>query len=182
MQELLKSMTGRDYQKIFRRRKDNRRLSTPEYKFMTDEQLKESMLEAEHQANRLLQMPPVVKKRSDVTTVLSRDPALQGYRNSKFVFTDITFGIENHDRLIAVREPDGTLRHANWDERHRMNQIYFPVEGRNMTMPQMFEKEHLEVTINATNVIQNIFFVLIFLYILTQSLCQFCKLKLHLYF
>lgn len=112
---------------------------------MTDKQLNEAMLEAEHEAERLLQMPPVIKKRSDITTVLTRDPALQGYRNSKFVFTDITFGVENHDRLIVVRETDGTLRHANWDERHRMNQIYFPIEGRDMTMPKMFEKEHLEV-------------------------------------
>ena len=138
-------MTERDYQKIFRRRRDGRRLAPPQYKFMTDKQLKQVMEETEFKINRFLQMPPVVKKRSEINEVLSKDPALQGNDTAKYVFTDITYGIKNKDRLIVVREPDGTLRHANWDERSRLNQIYFPMEGREIFMPKMFEREHLEV-------------------------------------
>lgn len=139
-------MTGRNYQKIFRRRKDSSKSVAPEYKFMTDDQLKEAMQSAERKAEKLLQMPPVIKERKPIDKVLSKDVALQGYTDSKLVITDITFGIENHDRLIVVREPNGTLRYADWDERHRMNQIYFPMDGRDITMPKMFDKENLEVT------------------------------------
>ena len=48
-------------------------------------------------------------------------------------------------RMISVREPDGTLRTANWDERGRINQIFLPVDGRSVAMPKMFEEPHLTV-------------------------------------
>ena len=48
-------------------------------------------------------------------------------------------------RVIVVREPDGTLRKASWEERDRINQIYNPVEGRQLTTPTMFQEEFLEV-------------------------------------
>lgn len=144
VQKLLKSMTGRDYQKIFRRRRDGTPANAPQYKFMTDKQLKEVMELTEQKVERRLQMPPVIKRRSSISKVLSKDPAIQGYDTAKLVITDISFGVENHDRLIAVREPDGTLRHADWDERQRMNQIYFPVKGREVVTPKMFENEYLE--------------------------------------
>lgn len=48
-------------------------------------------------------------------------------------------------RIIVVREPNGTLRKANADERHNVNQIYFPQSGRELKHPVMFEDEHLKV-------------------------------------
>ena len=47
------------------------------------------------------------------------------------------------DRYIVVREIDGTLRQAHWEERDRMNQIYFPKEGRHLTLPKMLTSAHL---------------------------------------
>ena len=47
-------------------------------------------------------------------------------------------------RIIVVREPDGSLRTCSWEEKDRVNQIYFPKEGRRHYTPQMFEPEHLE--------------------------------------
>lgn len=44
-----------------------------------------------------------------------------------------------------VREPDGTLRKANADERHAVNQIYFPQSGRELKHPDMFKEENLKV-------------------------------------
>ena len=46
------------------------------------------------------------------------------------VFTDISFGVHDRERLVVVREADGTLRQAEWEERDRVNQIYFPKKGR----------------------------------------------------
>ncbi|XP_049774410.1 28S ribosomal protein S22, mitochondrial isoform X2 [Schistocerca cancellata] len=50
----------------------------------------------------------------------------------------------NKDRLIVARDPDGTLRHADRDERFRCNQIYFPLPGRKLRTPHMFEEQNLK--------------------------------------
>jgi small subunit ribosomal protein S22 len=44
----------------------------------------------------------------------------------------------SQDRLIIVRDLDGTLRYANDQERIKMNNIYFPMEGREFRVPKMF--------------------------------------------
>lgn len=112
---------------------------------MTDQQLEKARNKANQQMWERLQMPPVVKIRNEDGRVLSKDPALQGYSNAKYVCTDITFGISNKERIIAVREPDGTLRKAFNHEKDRLNQVYFPIPGREVFMPKMFQEEYLEV-------------------------------------
>lgn len=42
-----------------------------------------------------------------------------------------------------VREPDGTLRSATWDEKDKMLQIYFPKDGRKVVAPPMFTRQDL---------------------------------------
>lgn len=121
-----------------------KKLDLPTYKFVTDEQLQEMMKDAEVKADELLQMPPVLKIRGVRDRVLSRDPALQGYDAATYIFTDITFGIKNIDRIIIAREPDGTLREADWPLRDRMNQVYFPLPGRELKPPLMFQDNYLE--------------------------------------
>lgn len=49
--------------------------------------------------------------------------------------------------MIVARDVNGTLRKATPDERHRMNETYFPRPGRQLRMPHMFEKEHLKVRV-----------------------------------
>ncbi len=49
------------------------------------------------------------------------------------------------ERFIAVREPNGTLRKATWEERDRLIQVYFPKEGRKLTTPLIFKEENLKV-------------------------------------
>lgn len=44
-----------------------------------------------------------------------------------------------------MRHPDGTLENATPAVRKRMNQIYFPLEGRRFRQPKLFESEHLRV-------------------------------------
>lgn len=48
-------------------------------------------------------------------------------------------------RHIVVRETDGTLRHARWSERDRMNQIYFPKKDRQHIFPSLLKDENLPV-------------------------------------
>ena len=55
--------------------------------------------------------------------------------------------IDFQERLIVVRDPNGVLRKANAEERHRMNETYFPQEGRMIRLPHMFEKPYLQVSV-----------------------------------
>lgn len=145
VQRLLKRLTKPDPKKVFRKKLDGRSVATPEFKFMTDEDLEDAMKTAERRMYYFLQMPPVVKVQSDEVEILSKDPEIKNHDTSKFVFTDITFAVKNQDRLVTVREPDGTLRNANNDERKRMLQVYFPFQGREMFPPKMFDGEYFQV-------------------------------------
>ena len=48
-------------------------------------------------------------------------------------------------RLITIREANGRLRKARWEERDRMNQIYFPKPGRKHEIPELLKDENLKV-------------------------------------
>ena len=82
-------------------------------------------------------------EREVTSRVLEEDEDLVGFDTSKYVFTDITFGVPDRARVAVVREPSGQLRTATWEEQDRLNLIYFPTEGRKHYTPQMFEPEHI---------------------------------------
>lgn len=111
---------------------------------MTDAELEQAIEEAWKKADKLLQIPPAIPKRKPLDNIISLDPAIQGLESSTFVFTDITFGIKDSQRLIVKREPNGTLREADWDTKDRLNQIYFPIEGREIRTPLMFNDTYFE--------------------------------------
>jgi small subunit ribosomal protein S22 len=89
-------------------------------------------------------MPPVLSEAKENIEILEKDEMLSGFSTSKHLFIDISLGIPIRDRLIVARDVDGTLRTATLDEKRRMRQIYFPISGRELIMPKMFEEEHLE--------------------------------------
>jgi hypothetical protein len=107
-------------------------------------------------------MPPVLSEAKENIEILEKDEMLSGFSTSKHLFIDISLGIPIRDRLIVARDVDGTLRTATLDEKRRMRQIYFPISGRELIMPKMFEEEHLEVfnSIRKKNIFRNIFFCL----------------------
>ncbi|XP_061383271.1 small ribosomal subunit protein mS22 isoform X2 [Danaus plexippus] len=134
VQIILKRLTRPNFEKVFRKRTNSNIsvLRTPVYKFLTDEELKIEQSNAYKSAERLLQMPPVVKVQEPVDDILSKDPALVGYDSSTYLFTDITYGVANEHRLIIQREPDGTLRSCDHDVRKKLNQ------GRKLRDPLVF--------------------------------------------
>ncbi|XP_026724714.1 28S ribosomal protein S22, mitochondrial [Trichoplusia ni] len=140
VQVLLKRLTRPDFNKVFRKRTNHglNILKTPTYKFLTNEELEEEIAKANEKADRLLQMPPIVKIQKHIDDVLSKDPALVGYDTAKYIFTDITFGVANEHRFIVERDPDGVLRSCDHDVRKRLNQVYFPLHGRRLREPVMF--------------------------------------------
>jgi small subunit ribosomal protein S22 len=96
------------------------------------------------EATKLLQMPPVLKIMEDNCKELSHDAALKNYSPYTYIFTDISLDKKNADRLIVVRNPDGTLKEAPYDIKKRCWQIYFPVENRRFREPKMFEPENFK--------------------------------------
>lgn len=143
VQRALKKLTRVDYDKVLRPRKLRQKIIPYEYRFMTDEELEKAIEKSTHFANKILQIPPVVKEKKNDTRILSEDYALEGLNTCNIIFTDVSLGSRNKDRLIVVREPSGVLRTANIDETHRMNQIYFSRKGRELEAPRMFKGEHL---------------------------------------
>lgn len=145
VQTPLKYLTGRNDDRIFRRRftaveapkiDHNRRgLETAEdykaihtappwsYHFVTDDELGQMRAEAAEKGRRKLQMPPVMEERKPIDAVLDKDPGIVGFDKVKYVCVDISHPVNDRDRIIVVREPDGTLREAVWEERDRLNQV-----------------------------------------------------------
>ncbi|XP_068601672.1 small ribosomal subunit protein mS22 [Brachionichthys hirsutus] len=143
VQDILKRITGLDLQKVFRPIIQEQKI--PQYKLMTDEQLQQATAFAKEQARKRLQMPPVLPERKPITDVLCEDKFLDGMDTGKYVFTDINFDVPHRERFIVVRENDGTLRKATWEERDRLIQVYFPREGRKITAPSIFKEENLKI-------------------------------------
>uniref|UniRef100_A0A3P8W256 Mitochondrial ribosomal protein S22 n=1 Tax=Cynoglossus semilaevis TaxID=244447 RepID=A0A3P8W256_CYNSE len=143
VKDILRRITGLDLQKVFRPIKQE--LKAPTYKLMTDEQLEQAVALAKEQAEKLLQMPPVLPERTPISDVLSEDRVLEGMDSAKYVFTDITYNIPHRERFIVVREPTGTLRKATWEERDRLIQVYFPKEVRKISPPHIFKEENLKM-------------------------------------
>ncbi|XP_030258197.1 small ribosomal subunit protein mS22 [Sparus aurata] len=143
VQDILTRITGLDLQKVFRPIKQE--LKPPTYKLMTDEQLQQAMESAKEEAKKLLQMPPVLPERKPINDVLSEDKILDGMDTAKYVFTDITYDIPHRERFIVVREPNGTLRKATWEERDRLIQTYFPKDKRKIVPPLIFKEENLKM-------------------------------------
>nr|ACD37579.1 mitochondrial ribosomal protein s22 [Philodina roseola] len=143
VQEILTNITGFDLKKIFHQR-TNKNMDRIVYKFLTDKQLEEEKLKTIERGRAKLQMPPVLSEAKENVEVLEKDEMLSGFSSSKHLFIDISLGVPIRDRLIVARDTDGTLRTATLDEQRRMRQIYFPVAGRELIMPKMFEENHLE--------------------------------------
>nr|CAG4641935.1 EOG090X0AW0 [Eurycercus lamellatus] len=144
VQSLLHRITGRDYDKIFRNKKIGQQLEAPKYQLLTQEELDELMAVTEEKVKFNLKMPPLIKEREPVSNVLSNNPELKGFDTAKYVFIDVTLGVSNSKRPVVVRDPDGVLRQASWEERQKVCQIYFPTPGRQVHVPKMFDEEFLE--------------------------------------
>lgn len=85
-----------------------------------------------------------MKQFEDRQKIISEDPALSGFSTSKFIFTDVTYGLKNSDRSIVIRHPEGVLQEAPFEVRKRIYQTYFPLSGRKMEEPKIFSEENLK--------------------------------------
>ncbi|KAE8604704.1 hypothetical protein XENTR_v10014799 [Xenopus tropicalis] len=143
VQSLLKKMTGLNLEKVFPPIKQ--KLKPPSYKLLTEEQYQETVQKAALAAEKCLKMPPVLNERKPIDSILAEDTILCDVETAKYVFTDITYSTPHRERFIVVREPNGVLRKATWEERDRMIQVYFPHEGRKLVPPPVFQAENMQI-------------------------------------
>jgi len=142
VQTILKRMTGVNIDKIYKSRKEE--LSNPKYLVLNDEQLRKENEKILLDAERRLTMPPIRGLRKKLNVVITQDEELiQGDEDgASYIFTDIS--PKKDPRAILVRENStGTLREANWDERDRMQFIYWPREGQTYEIAPMLLDENL---------------------------------------
>lgn len=142
VQKLLKDISRFEDGKIFSKR-PLPQLGSPKLMFMTDEQLKQAKEAAYEQVKARIQMPPVMDADTSEPKILSRDEEIVGYTKFKIMFVDISPGYSNRNRLMSVREPDGTLRYPSHDERTRLNHLYYPGDSKSIDIPKMFEAKNI---------------------------------------
>ncbi|KAJ7393225.1 28S ribosomal protein S22, mitochondrial [Desmophyllum pertusum] len=111
---------------------------------MTDAEILEAQHEIEEKAERVLEMPPVMDERQEINETVEENDELAHFSEQNYVFTDISTNVSDRTRSITIREPSGRLRKATWQERDRMNFIYFPKPGRKYDMPELLKDEGLE--------------------------------------
>lgn len=145
VQQILIKLTGCDLNKMFKPA-FNPTQKQSQIELLTDEQLNQENERTLKKASRLLQMPPFLNARTKSEAILSHDEQLDplNFNDTNYVFTDISLNVPNKKRMVAVREPNGILRKADYDEREKMLQIYFPKNGKPNHTPKMFEQINLE--------------------------------------
>ncbi|XP_065061109.1 small ribosomal subunit protein mS22-like [Rhopilema esculentum] len=145
VQNLLTRLTERSLEldKVFKPRQET--LKVPTYKLLSDEELCEEEKNIREKALKRLQMPDVKFERKEIDFAIQNDPEIEGHDESKFIFTDISTSKNEMNRRIVVREPNGILREATWEERERMNYLYLPKKGQSYRLPQMLTDQDLPV-------------------------------------
>nr|CAB3264000.1 28S ribosomal protein S22, mitochondrial-like [Phallusia mammillata] len=138
VQDLLKSLTGRDPEIVFA---EQTGLYThmPRVRLLTTEQLNQEIKKMDEKFDEMLEMPPVMLEREEIEETIAFDELLDGYEEGKLIFTDITVDLKPDERCMVVREPTGLLRRAQWDERDRALGVYYPKCGRSLHKDPVFE-------------------------------------------
>ncbi|OZC07175.1 hypothetical protein X798_05811 [Onchocerca flexuosa] len=148
IQNLLKHLTGLNLEeKLF----SNRQITQPQrahYALMTDEAYEKTVKSMEEIGKNFLQFVPVLEPRSNVPIVLANDPEIKGFDSSKYVFTDLSFGLGVQVRSVVVRETDGTLRSATPEERDRMTRVYKGHPYRPIYEPPLFKDPYLQMALD----------------------------------
>ncbi|CAG9538203.1 unnamed protein product [Cercopithifilaria johnstoni] len=148
IQSLLKHLTGSNLkEKLF----SSRQITQPQrahYALMTDEAYEKTVKSMEEIGRNFLQFVPVLEPRCSTPIVLANDPEIKGFDSSKYVFTDLSFGLGVQVRSVVVRETDGTLRSATPEERDRMTRVYKGHQYRPIYEPPLFKDPYLQMALD----------------------------------
>ncbi|XP_053379416.1 28S ribosomal protein S22, mitochondrial-like isoform X2 [Mercenaria mercenaria] len=166
VETILRRITGFDPERTFFHHKV-KYANRPTYKVLTDEELQQEYQKGEEIKERRLQMPPFMNCREEPDTIIADDPDIAPAIDSNYVFVDIS---EDYERIkgyslrpVVIRHENGQLKPADWHTFDRVSQIYFPVPGREVYPPKMFEEDNLEPLLKEEN----------YLYILERACVQF---------
>lgn len=148
VQNILKSITRFDEEILFARR-TMPTIATPRFVFMTDQQLAKAKEMAYDAVKPRMQFPVVMRPVKNEDTPICYEPEIQGAMPNKVIFIDIGRNCSEKSRLMSVREPNGLLRWPTFNERSRMNNLFFPQKERSIEVPKLFTvKELLQSVLN----------------------------------
>merc|ERR1712178_215483 len=98
-------------------------------RLMTTKQILDKQDRVYQKAKQAFVCPPDMYPRAEINQLLSKDPIINGHETHDILFVDISqaaigkdeFSVDDEElhreRWITVREPNGELRLARWDER-----------------------------------------------------------------
>lgn len=121
----------------------------PVFKVVPDKELRRLQAEAfKKERIKIEQRPPFMNPRKEIDIELARNPEIAPVMTHNLLFIDTSAYTRseksNKDKLIVVRDTEGTLREARHGERERAIQIAFPAEGRTMFPSNFFKQESIE--------------------------------------
>lgn len=147
IQRLLKKLTGLDLEgKVF----NSRKMSRPQrshFALMTDEAYQKTVRSMRDVGVNFLQFVPVLEPRRNAPLILAKDQEIDCFDDSKYIFTDLSFGLGAQIRSVVVRETDGTLRTATPEERDRMSRVYKGHPHRPIYEPPLFKDPYLQMAL-----------------------------------
>lgn len=138
----LKFLTGFDLNKIFEK-KSNIEFEMPKYKLISIDNLNEIDEDIKMKSSRILSLKQIYTMRSPkLNYTLHKNEEINNHSQSKYVFIDTSKTIQDHnDRIIVVREPNGDLRLAGWNERRRLKFIFYGNDSEQLNKLPYFVSE-----------------------------------------
>lgn len=140
LRTILYRASGYDIENILQK-KTVRRQYSAKVRLMTTEQIMNRHDKVFKEAKTHYLSPPDYYEKPKIDEILSQDFEIEGHDSQEHIFVDISekklskqeelfmtsLNTEDlhRDRFVTVRQPDGTLRLANWEERNRSLRVFY---------------------------------------------------------
>uniref|UniRef100_K1RHC7 28S ribosomal protein S22, mitochondrial n=1 Tax=Magallana gigas TaxID=29159 RepID=K1RHC7_MAGGI len=147
VQTILNDITGIDLKKTALLQPKKLPLK-PVLRAVPDKELKRLQADSfKKERSKIEQRPPFMRARKEISRELARNPEIAPVMTNNLLFIDTSAFTRseraNKDKVVVVRDTEGTLRTATQEERDRAIQIAFPVRGRTIFPSSFFKPENL---------------------------------------
>lgn len=124
---------------------------------MTRKQYKENLDQFHVDIQKKAEMPPICTPRPEINISFEHKSNLfEHVDGSDLLMTDVSPSKQHGTRQVILREKKtGKLRYANWDERNRRLQAYYPTKYRSLDLPAYIDPDHPEFDTIMDNFLRN---------------------------
>nr|XP_022343078.1 28S ribosomal protein S22, mitochondrial-like [Crassostrea virginica] len=148
VQKIMNDITGVDLNRSAEM-KWSKSPSKSTIKVVPDDELQKLQAHAvKKERSKIEQRPPFMKPREEINQELSRDPEIAPVMTQNLLFIDISSYTRpetaNKEKVVVMRDTEGTLRMATQEERDRAIQIAFPARDRRVVKSTFFKPESIQ--------------------------------------